>query len=879
MNFSSMLNTFFIGPLKLVFEVVFQLSYQLSHNPGLSIVCLSLAMNFLVLPLYRRADRMQEQARDTEAKLHDGVVHIKKTFSGNERMMMLQTYYRQNDYSPVKSLRSSVSLLLEIPFFMAAYQFLSGLKLLQGVSFGPISDLSLPDGMISVGTVSIHFLPILMTLLNFASAALYLKGFPLKVKIRTYGIAVAFLVLLYRSPSGLVLYWSLNNLFSLIKNVCYALIKRRARRDRPRKARSKAPGKIREWIPDRRLFILTGLFLSVFIGLVIPTNYIAASPQEYVDLSNYFNPLWYAVSALLYSGGFFLLWFGVFYWLANAKGKVIFERIMLAFCGIAVVSYMFFGTHFGQVSPLLRYDGGLSFTFSQALRNFLVCLAAAAAVLLLLRRFKKQMKSVLLIAMLASATMSVFSSVRANRSLSDISVRNEQTGPHFTVSREGRNVVVLFLDRMLGEYMPYFLQEKPELKDRFDGFTYYPNTISLGGSTNIAAPALMGGYEYAPVELNRRDSEPLQDKHNEAILVMPVLFQENGYRVTVCDAPYANYQWIPDMSIFEKYPGMNTYITKGRFGNDGDTNDIRERNLRNFFCFSLMKTTPFPVQALLYDDGNYLMAGSSESLSVQIRTGPSTSYGISQAFMNPYLVLKNLSAMTKLEETGNNVLFLYNDAPHEPMLLKEPEYEPALKVDNTLYDEENKDRFTVDGRTLIVEDDRQMMHYQSDMASLLRIGEWLEYLKENGVYDNTRIIIVSDHGYDLAQMKELLYSDGGSEVDLGRFFPLLMVKDFGSRGFTVSDEFMTNADVPSLAVKDLIRDPVNPFTENVISDSEKTAHPQFICMSDDWDVSSNNGKSLKASKWLAVRNGFLSGGEPPVVIEKTVLKEHKIPQR
>ena len=76
---------------------------------------------------------MQEQARDTEARLHKGVAHIKRVFSGDENMMILQTYYRQNNYKPTDALRGSVSLLLEIPFFMAAYQFLSHLKILEGV--------------------------------------------------------------------------------------------------------------------------------------------------------------------------------------------------------------------------------------------------------------------------------------------------------------------------------------------------------------------------------------------------------------------------------------------------------------------------------------------------------------------------------------------------------------------------------------------------------------------------------------------------------------------------------------------------------------------------------------------------------------------------
>ena len=50
--------------------------------------------------------------------------------------MILQTYYRQNHYKPTYVLRSAVSLFLEIPFFIAAYRFLSGLELIKACPSG-----------------------------------------------------------------------------------------------------------------------------------------------------------------------------------------------------------------------------------------------------------------------------------------------------------------------------------------------------------------------------------------------------------------------------------------------------------------------------------------------------------------------------------------------------------------------------------------------------------------------------------------------------------------------------------------------------------------------------------------------------------------------
>ena len=65
MSFWDILGTLLIKPLQLLFEVVFVMANRVVGAPGLAIIALSLAMNFLVLPLYRRADAMQEEERES----------------------------------------------------------------------------------------------------------------------------------------------------------------------------------------------------------------------------------------------------------------------------------------------------------------------------------------------------------------------------------------------------------------------------------------------------------------------------------------------------------------------------------------------------------------------------------------------------------------------------------------------------------------------------------------------------------------------------------------------------------------------------------------------------------------------------------------------
>ena len=183
----------------------------------------------------------------------------------------------------------------------------------------------------------------------------------------------------------------------------------------------------------------------------------------------------------------------------------------------------------------------------------------------------------------------------------------------------------------------------------------------------------------------------------------------------------------------------------------------------------------------------------------------------------------------------------------------------------------------IDGRTLVIDSYIEMTNYHVNMACLIQLGNWFDYLREQGVYDNTRIILVSDHAYSLNHLEELAVDGAGTVNYMDNYFPLLMVKDFNSKEVTVSDAFMTNADVPTLAMDRLIENPVNPFTGKKISDEEKHAHEQLITLSDDWNVTTNNGNMFTASQWASVKDNIWDKGNWKFSNVETVLTEHKLP--
>ena len=865
MAFGKALYQLLIGPLELLFETVFSLAYRATGNEGLSILLLSLAVNLLVLPLYRRADALQAEQRDTEARLRPWVSHIKKTFRGDERFMMLRTYYRQNGYKPTDSLKGALPLLLEVPFFIAAYRFLSELPLLSGAAFGPLRDLGAPDALLPLSRGSVNLLPVLMTVINLLSAALYLKGFSLKSKLQTVGMALVFLVLLYSSPSGLVFYWTLNNVFSLFKNIVARI---------PFPARRRRSGTETEAAPDGKLFFCSALVLALLAGVMVPASVLRSSPAEFVDILEYRSPLRFLVSSALLSLGFFVVWLGVFYRLSSARSKRAAEWAVTAAAVAGTVNCLFFSGGYGNLSPALVFDEYPSVPWDRILLNAVIVLLVGALVWLLREWRRALLRPLALTLALAVGGMSAFYVVGTERRLSPLRAGIASAGretPRIELSADGKNVVVLMLDRAVGAFVPFLFEEKPELKEKFAGFTFYPNTASFAPYTLTASPAFFGGYDYTPEELNRRDDLLMVEKHNEALKVMPVLFRDNGWSVTVSDPTYAGYGWIPDLSVFDDYPDMRVFLTLGRFrarelGVSAGASEALLR--RNLFCYGLFRTAPLFLRSLLYDRGAYngirlpAPRGTEATVTVdaaspsQERTGFSTAHGVNETFLKPYAVLQSLSSITRVTREGKNTfLLMTNDTTHEPMLLREPDYVPAMSVDNTEYDAEHAERRSFDGRTARLDRETDMIHYHANMASLLQIAAWLDTLREEGVYDNTRIIIASDHGRGLPRFESTAF--GRRDRGVTFFNPLLLVKDFGAREFTVDGTFMTNADTPALAADGLIPEAKNPFTGRPLARPEAKAGELHILDSDVWETEKNNGCRLLPGTWYALRGGDL----------------------
>lgn len=412
------------------------------------------------------------------------------------------------------------------------------------------------------------------------------------------------------------------------------------------------------------------------------------------------------------------------------------------------------------------------------------------------------------------------------------------------------------MDRSLGFFLPYIMAERTELQQKFDGFTFYLNTLSFGPRTITALPALYGGYEYTSDKINERSDTLLRIKHNEALRLMPVIFQKNGFDVTVIDPSFANYRNPPDLSIYDDYPEIKTYTAEGLYSMpELVASDINIRN-RNFFCYSLYKTAPLIFQPMLYTQGLYndpdaITGRNAIETGFQKVNGLLTADGINAKFFDAYSVLVNLPSITQINDSNKNTyLSIDNNTAHEPTLLQMPDYRLEARVNNEEYEVTPVIRRSLDGRTINISTTDQLTHYHVNMAAFLILGEWMDFLRENEIYDNTRIIIAADHGQNMG-FAETMFGENWYE-DVTAFNPVLLWKDFGSTGFSVDEQFMTNAEVPSLAMCGLIENPINPSTGNPVDNGERNSAYHDTQYNNEFRVEDNNGNTFYPGNWYRV---------------------------
>jgi YidC/Oxa1 family membrane protein insertase len=197
---------------------------------GLAVMVLSVVVGVLMRPLSKIADRLQDQVHAIDGRLAPQLAAIKKQYKGEQQSERILAMYKQENVHPLYSLKSLAGVFVVIPVFIGAFDMLAENIHLSGESFLWIADLSHPDAFLRLPFelpffgAYLNLLPFIMTGFSFVASKMHSHPAMDAAQQRRHSrnlilMALGFLVLFYTFPAGMVLYWTTNNLISVLKTL------------------------------------------------------------------------------------------------------------------------------------------------------------------------------------------------------------------------------------------------------------------------------------------------------------------------------------------------------------------------------------------------------------------------------------------------------------------------------------------------------------------------------------------------------------------------------------------------------------------------------------------------------------------------------------
>ncbi|TLD87508.1 membrane protein insertase YidC [Helicobacter sp. MIT 05-5294] len=208
--------TFFAKPLFLLLDKL----YDFCGNWGWAIILLTLIVRVVLYPLTYKGMVSMQKLKDLAPKMKE----LQQKYKGEPQKLQahMMELYKKHGANPMGG---CLPLLLQMPVFFAIYRVLFNAIELKGAGWLLwITDLSVMDPY--------FILPILMGGTMYLQQHLTPAAFsdPIQAKIFKF-LPLVFTIFFVTFPSGLVLYWFVNNIFSIIQQLLInkALERKKAR--------------------------------------------------------------------------------------------------------------------------------------------------------------------------------------------------------------------------------------------------------------------------------------------------------------------------------------------------------------------------------------------------------------------------------------------------------------------------------------------------------------------------------------------------------------------------------------------------------------------------------------------------------------------------
>ncbi|MCR5761078.1 MAG: membrane protein insertase YidC [Sphaerochaetaceae bacterium] len=218
-----------LGWLENILKALLQLLYKIIPNYGVGIILVTLILKIVLWPLTKKSMASTAKMQALTPQLNE----IKTKYADNpqKQNMEIQALYKENG---VSTLGGCLPMLIQFPILIAFYGLLNKHFELRGAMFIPgwITDLSVPETIATLGFSipfignEIHLLPIIYTVsmifsMKFTQASNANSAGPNKSTtwLMTWGMPIMFFFVLYSAPSGLLLYWTVQNALSILQQV------------------------------------------------------------------------------------------------------------------------------------------------------------------------------------------------------------------------------------------------------------------------------------------------------------------------------------------------------------------------------------------------------------------------------------------------------------------------------------------------------------------------------------------------------------------------------------------------------------------------------------------------------------------------------------
>jgi YidC/Oxa1 family membrane protein insertase len=216
-----------LAPLEWILKWFLMVFYRLIPNYGVAIILVTLLVKLLMFPLTRKGSESTLRMQALAPKVKE----IQEKHKDNPQKMNAEmaAFYKKEGYNP---LSGCLPMLIQIPIFFAMYNLFNNHFDLRGAMFIPgwIPDLSLPESVFHFENFTIPLLGWtdlrLLPFIYVGSQLLYgkvtqtpdQKG-TAQMKMMLYAMPVIFFFILYNVPSGLLLYWIMSNILTMVQQV------------------------------------------------------------------------------------------------------------------------------------------------------------------------------------------------------------------------------------------------------------------------------------------------------------------------------------------------------------------------------------------------------------------------------------------------------------------------------------------------------------------------------------------------------------------------------------------------------------------------------------------------------------------------------------